>query len=102
MAGEDRKYLAWVARQPCALYGRDCHGDVVAHHRTGGGTGARAHDHDTIPLCFAHHQQFHDLNGFFKGWTKEIIREWQDLEVRIQQARFRLARTFPKPARGAA
>jgi hypothetical protein len=51
--------------------------DVIAHHMTGGGMGMKAANSDTIPLCRAHHEDFHALTGRFKGWQKDRLRAWQ-------------------------
>ena len=61
---ESRKYLDWVSTLPCA----DCKvedGTVVAHHLKhryspfSGGTGMKASDYFTMPLCFECHESAH-------------------------------------------
>jgi len=51
---EDRKYLAWIRRQPCCVCGR---GLVQAHHepRKALGGGGDWHDRKTLPLCSVCH-----------------------------------------------
>ena len=41
----------------------------------------KAPDCDTFPLCQKHHREFHDASGFFRGWTKQERRAWQDEAV---------------------
>ena len=43
--------------------------------------GTKMPDTATMPLCQRHHREFHDLNGYFKGWTKDRLREWQGEQV---------------------
>lgn len=43
--------------------------------------GTKNPDTATMPLCTRHHREFHDLNGYFKGWVKEQLREWQTEQV---------------------
>lgn len=87
MAGEDKAYTDWIRTQPCAMtetVGR-CIGPVAAHHRKGGGRktgmGLKAHDHETIPLCTRHHDDFHHLTGPFKGREKAWLAGWQQSEI---------------------
>lgn len=79
----DEPYLAWVRTLPCRVagMGHACQGDVVAHHRAGGGVGTKVGDRQTIPLCDGHHRARHALTGPFKGWARERIREWERSEV---------------------
>jgi hypothetical protein len=100
MSGEDKVYIAWVRRQPCAA----ClgPGPCEPHHSTNGSTlsdspkaiggrrgkGQRAHDHESLPLHMRCHRQFHDLKGPFEGWDKAFIREWQDAQVAEHRARY--------------
>lgn len=81
MAGEDRKYLEFLRRQPCALTGHGvCSDTVDAHHRTGRkGMGQRNADAEAYPLCRQHHiYERHALKGYFAGWVKAQIREWEE------------------------
>lgn len=88
MAGEDKKYIAWIRRQRCRKCGYGNAYDVAsstmichAHHMTGGGMGAKSHDHDAMPLCYVCHANLHELSGGFTGWTKKQLRNWQQDQV---------------------
>lgn len=75
--GDDPAYLAWVRTLPC-LIGHECVGRVEAHHSTASrGLGQKTTDRETMPLCAAHHNQFHNARGVFSGWTREGRRTWQ-------------------------
>ncbi len=53
------KYLQWVKSQPCCVCGQQADDP---HHIIGystGGTGTKAHDSFTIPLCRIHHDELH-------------------------------------------
>ena len=99
MADEDPKHIAMIRKNPCCV----CLSPAPSHphHHTMGlsdpcpcgerhaakvaqprGKGARAHDHDAMPLCWKHHRQLHDLTGHFAGWTKAELRAWQDARAR--------------------
>jgi hypothetical protein len=97
------QYKAWLLRQPCAC--APCIAAVVVHHHTNGQTHApdaappkalggkrgksqRASDYYGLPICHAHHGQLHDLRGFFKGWSGDELRAWQDQQVRYHRERF--------------
>jgi hypothetical protein len=53
-----------------------CEGDVVAHH-----AGPKSNDSTAVPLCHKHHQQWHDANGVFKGWIKQLRRTWAAMAI---------------------
>lgn len=56
---ESAKYLQWVKTQPCQCCNQPADD---AHHLIGwgqGGTGTKAHDILTIPLCRQHHEELH-------------------------------------------
>lgn len=60
----------------------DHRGPVQAHHAgRKPGTALKADDSTCIPLCDAHHRQWHDANGVFKGWTKAERRMWADAAI---------------------
>lgn len=86
MAGEDRAYLDWIRSLPCWVGGA-CLGAVQPHHRTGAGKALRSHDHETIPLCAKHHDDFHTLRGYFYGWTKADRRSWQSEAIDLLNAK---------------
>lgn len=79
-----KKHLAYIRTLPCVV-GRapdnarvhPCLGDVEAHHPIGGGMGLKTDDFRAFPLCQKHHWQFHSLLGYFKGWDKAQIKEWE-------------------------
>ena len=79
MANEDPKYQAWLRRQPCSAPHeglRVCWRRSEVHHATGAGMALKSHDHEAICVCRLHHQNLHDFEGKFKGWTREQRREW--------------------------
>lgn len=57
---ESPKYLKWIREQPCAF----CGGQSEPHHLRsvglGTGTGYKASDILTIPVCRNHHEQCHN------------------------------------------
>lgn len=104
MAAEDPTYLQWLRASRCAC--QPCVSPAEPHHSTNGSTvalresssgkqiggrrgkGQRCNDDQAFPLCARHHRQFHDLSGPFRDWTKQLIRAWQDEQVRIHRARY--------------
>jgi len=48
---KNKAYLRRVGELGCVI----CHGEAVAHHKTGAGMGIKASDYDTFPLCLIHH-----------------------------------------------
>ena len=60
----DKNHLEYVASQPCCICGTL---GVQVHHLLKGdpkrGTGRKAGDEYTIPLCFKHHQALHLCGG---------------------------------------
>jgi hypothetical protein len=83
LANEDRDYTEWLRSLPCTLAGHGvCNGALHVHHSQGRkGLGTRNHDHSGKPLCAGHHTQRHSLSGFFKGFTKPDIREWEEAQA---------------------
>lgn len=94
---KDPQHLALLRSLPCAVATHGivrgfpvlrlgdgvCFGAVQAHHRTGAGLALKASDREAFPLCVAHHRQFHDASGVFKGWTREQRNDWQDRMVEL-------------------
>lgn len=76
-AGSDKKHLAWVRAQPCAVCQTTQR--VEAHHpRLGNGMSRKAPDREAFPMCHRHHiTEFHGACGFFAGWTKGQRKAWQ-------------------------
>ncbi|ENU1229319.1 DUF968 domain-containing protein [Providencia rettgeri] len=68
------EYLKWVKSQSCCVCGATADD---AHHLIGygqGGTGTKAHDLFTIPLCRIHHSELHkDPNGWEREHGSQII-----------------------------
>lgn len=68
---EDKKYLAWIRKQPCFHCGRY---GVNPHHTV------KKNDHMTLPACFNIHRLLHDIPysewhekfGFDKETLKEM------------------------------
>ena len=70
------RHLDIVRQQPCVV-GAGCAGSVEAHHPMGGGMGLKTADERAMPLCQKHHQERHALTGYFKGWKKDLLRDWE-------------------------
>lgn len=87
---DDKAYVAWVKQQPCcaANAAQRCWRTVDPHHKTGAGMGARAHDHETMPLCRLHHDQLDDFKGPFLGWTRAQRMEWQEAQIALHRMRY--------------
>lgn len=63
---------------------------VQVHHMTGAGMGVKAHDRETMPLCWRCHADLHgrDLHGRagrFGFMTKHDLRDWQVTMVLLYQ-----------------
>lgn len=91
-ARRDHAYLAWVRAQPCLLLGiedrmytrppGECWGAIEAHHAgVKPGVGLKADDRTAIPLCHRHHRELEDKSGWFEGWTKAAMREYEDARI---------------------
>ncbi len=75
---KDKAYLAFIRQQPCCIPNHDCQGEVEAHHRAGAGMALKHDDRQTMPLCHVGHiEERHRLRGYFKGWKKARIKEWE-------------------------
>ena len=80
----DPKHLARVAMLPCVVCGDWL---VEVHHcRMNAGTGQKAGDHETIPLCVWHHrtgpQAFHNGPGIFQtlfGTELELLEKTREM-----------------------
>ena len=62
MPRTDRKHLVWVRQQVCCVPG--CAGPAEAHHvRTAAnsGTGLKPRDRESVPACWSHHRELHDV-----------------------------------------
>ena len=67
----NKKHLMYVSSHECCLnlISPDiCQGNVQAHHLLKPydgvrGMGMRATDNNTIPLCYYHHSQLHNVHG---------------------------------------
>ena len=81
MAGEDEAYRQAVKRLPCCMCGKPPLNEAHHHRHAGAGGGQKAHDHLSMPLCLRCHHDLHALSGAFKGFTREMITEWQDKRV---------------------
>lgn len=75
----DEEYLSFIRKQPCIVC--NCI-HVVPHHESisGRGTGIKASDLETIPLCHFCHNERHNTGKLTFAWkyqinyTKEISR----------------------------
>ena len=84
----DPQYLARVRALPCAarfIDGHRCQGVIHAHHAGARGLGQKAHDHTAIPLCMVAHSNWHDANGCFAGWPKDMRAEWAAMAIEATQ-----------------
>jgi hypothetical protein len=79
-----RKYMKHVRERGCccrSFAGERCGGDMRAHHhgrRGGGGMGIKTTDLHTVPLCRAHHDEFHangEIYPFDKAATELLFQE---------------------------
>ena len=81
--GKDfRRYLAWVRTLPC----RSCEAPPPshAHHmRKSTGTGMKASDLDTLPLCAECHRGLHERLGHWGGMTRLGLIGWQELQIEL-------------------
>ena len=79
MNEKDAVYLRWIRSLPCdAERHGGCLGEMHAHHIRGGKSlSSKRSDHQTLPLCYAHHDAIHRLNGPFKGWNKARLKEYE-------------------------
>ncbi len=79
--GGDPVYLAWIRSLGCCVCPRPA--PSHPHHATllGRGKSQKAHDHETMPMCFEHHRAFHDLTGYFDGWTRDGLKLFQELQI---------------------
>lgn len=48
--------------------------------------GRKADDRSAAPLCRAHHDQRHDLRGYFKGFDRDRMRAWKEWAVTTTRA----------------
>ena len=67
----DPKYLDWIRGCCCLLLGSDCIGKAEAAHIGPHGLSQKASDHETLPLCLAHHAELHRLGKPF--WDRYRI-----------------------------
>jgi hypothetical protein len=87
-------HLTVIRSLPCCLARVEgagpCCGPVEAHHAKHERAGAKLKSPDAtaLPLCLRHHNDFHQLSGYFKGWRREQLRDWQrrQSERRVEAA----------------
>lgn len=79
--GGDPTYLCFVRSLPCCICQKAA--PSHPHHATllGRGKSQKSHDHQTMPMCFECHRAFHDLSGYFDGWTRDGLVLFQELQV---------------------
>lgn len=82
---ENKSHLRKLERLPCCKCGRNPAG--VAHHTThhqDRGMSRKAPDWAAMPLCPTCHASIHSIVfGPFKGWTREMLRAWQDDMIEV-------------------
>lgn len=101
----EQDFKAWVVRQPCTLAGvsgagpcwgpidPDHMGTMVHHDR---GMSLKPSDLTCVPMCRGHHDQRHDLAGYFAGWIKRQQILWRLRAIaRTQLAYVRWRTTRP-------
>lgn len=82
-----KKYLDFIKRQPCFICGNT---PVDSHHETmsGKGTGLKGPDNQTLPLCYHHHTERHNMGreSFYSryGYYNDLWKTW----VMIYQSRY--------------
>lgn len=89
MAGEDRPYVDWVRARSCIVATHGCNGGIEAHHAGNDrGLGQKADDSTCVPLCVAHHREFHGATGYFKTMDKAMRRAWAKSAIERTQANY--------------
>ena len=56
---KNKKYLQWVAEQPCIYCGQDSQAHHLRVQALGAGMGKKAPDYFTLPVCYTHHAECH-------------------------------------------
>jgi len=68
--------------QLCAVHQHASCGPVEVHHDTQDRARGKKAGHERgIPMCQQAHRDFHGNCGYFKGWTRDLLREWQTAQV---------------------
>lgn len=73
---------------PCAamiLPGHVCSGEIHAHHPRMPGASRKSHDSIVMPICQGGHADLHALAGAFRGWTRDLRRNFEIDRVRQVQ-----------------
>lgn len=88
MAGENPARLRWVKTLRCLCRGpgEDCSPAVEAHHAGRRGMARKAHDDTAVPLCTAHHHDFHAGTGAFRHMDKQARRAWAAAAIAATEA----------------
>lgn len=92
---EDPVFVELVHLLPCSarsIEGHRCKGPIVAHHagpRWDHGGSQKCDDDKCIALCDQGHKDLHGnrTSGTFKGYTKPMMRAWQDIQIAQTQPR---------------
>jgi len=58
---KNKKYLKWVAEQPCIYCGKESQAHHLRVYSLGAGAGKKAPDYFTLPVCYEHHAECHSL-----------------------------------------
>lgn len=80
----DAEYLARVRELPCCAIGlpkHSCMGPRISHHAGKHAAGVKCSDYEAISLCSLAHTNIHDLNGCFRGFTRERVRAFEDAAI---------------------
>lgn len=80
----DPEYLTRVRELPCCAIGlakHSCMGPRISHHAGRHAAGVKCSDYEAISLCSLAHTNIHDLNGCFRGYTREQVRAFEDAAI---------------------
>lgn len=91
----DFDYMGEVAKLPCVVevlsplirFSFPCGGRIEVNHV--GGRYGKNTDHNTVPMCHEHHQDWTGRvggGGYFAGWTPPRRRGWGAIAVAVTQA----------------
>lgn len=83
---QDKDYLAYIRRQPCAVCMTDQ--GVQPHHLDTGGMGTKCSDYLTAPLCARCHRELHDTGqkAFQQAKGVNLYRQGFKLYLAYQDA----------------
>lgn len=112
MSATDPKYRKFVTQQPCIC--QPCASKPEFHHMTGApnyapgeqkpkqrvglrGQAQKAADYYGLPLCPHHHGQRHRLKGYFDGWDRADLRNFETNQVEALRAKYERRKSVKIP-----